>query len=64
MEVSGQLNAPAALPTGKERRYPMENKRWGKSQSRFRRYEEENNFLYLPESKLDSSAIQSVAYTD
>jgi hypothetical protein len=47
MEVSGQLRAPASLPTGKEPWYPLD--RWiGGTQSRSWRGGEEKNSQPLP----------------
>jgi hypothetical protein len=42
MEVSGQLQAPAALPPEKEPRYPLD-KRLGWPQSLYESYGEEKN---------------------
>jgi hypothetical protein len=46
MEVSGQLHAPAALPSGKQSPVPTAQKLGG-PQSWYGRYEEEKNLLPL-----------------
>ena len=46
MEVSGQLNAPAALPPGKDPRYPL-NRRLAGLQNQFGHFEEEKNLVSL-----------------
>jgi hypothetical protein len=46
MELSGQLQAPAALLRGYNPRYPL-YKRMDGPQSRFERYGEEKNLLPL-----------------
>jgi hypothetical protein len=51
MEVCGQLHAHAALPPGKDPRYPL-YRRLGGPQSRSGRYEKEKNRLPLPEIEL------------
>jgi hypothetical protein len=46
MEVSGQIHAPAALPPGKQLRYPLD-RRLGGPQSQSGPYGEEKNRLLL-----------------
>jgi hypothetical protein len=46
MEVSGQLHTPAALPPGKETRYPLDRRLSG-LQSRSGRGGEERDLLFL-----------------
>jgi hypothetical protein len=58
MDVSGQLHVPAALPPGKEPRYPLD-RRLGGLQSRSGRGGEEKNSQPLP--GLDPPIIQLVA---
>jgi len=47
MEVSGQLHAPAALPPGKEPRFPLD-RRMGGPQSRAGHDGEEKNTQHPP----------------
>jgi hypothetical protein len=58
MEVSGQLNASAALPPGKELSYPL-HRRLGGPQSRSERGDEQRNWQPLP--GLEPTIIQPVA---
>jgi hypothetical protein len=62
MKVSGQFHAPAALLRGEQPRYPLD-RRLGGPHSRSGRCEDEKNLLPLPESNLDSSVVQSVAWS-
>jgi hypothetical protein len=63
MEVSGQIHAPAALPRGKEPRYPLDRRLGGPQSQCGRRGE--NSWPYL-DSNSDPSVVQPVAsrYTD
>jgi hypothetical protein len=63
MEVSGQIHDPAALPPGKEHRYPID-RRLGGPQSRSGRGDEEKNSQPLPglKPRSDSPARSQSLY--
>jgi hypothetical protein len=58
MEVSGQLHAPAALPTSKESRYPLD-RRPGEPQRRSGRGGEEKKFPVT--ARIRTPIVQPVA---
>jgi hypothetical protein len=64
LEVSGQLHAPAALPSEKESLYPLD--RWLDGlQNRWTIWGSENSLLYR-DSNFDPSVVQPIAsrYTE
>jgi hypothetical protein len=65
MEVSGQLQAPAALPPEKEPLLPLD-RRLGGPQSRSGRGGEEKNFSPCRDSNPRTPIVQAIAqrYTD
>jgi hypothetical protein len=61
MEMNGQVHAPAALPPGRERRYPLDM-RLGGAQSRSGHGVEEKKFSAPAGNRtLDHQIVQSVA---
>jgi hypothetical protein len=63
MEVSGQPHAPAALPRGKNPRYPFHRKLGG-PQRRFERGGREKKFQSLPGIEPSSPSPKPSRYTD
>jgi hypothetical protein len=59
MEMNGQLHAPAALPPGKEHRYPLD-RRLGGPQSRSGHSGEEKNSNMAP-AENQTPVVQIVA---